>query len=193
MNPVSLALAPNRWPDGITEGFTMCEGLLSEGLLSPPSESHCTKPKNAPLSVAQSVSRAADRRFVWCKRPPPTAKPTGKGGGLRPPTFSNGFCCFRIQNCNEMALELVCGADFWCNRHCRTRPVFLEGFWGQVWPKINQKPKTYSNSNSMGRVPSPCLELPAPVPGGRMSALAPCRPARPPRRGGPRAQANRGQ
>ncbi len=40
-----------------------------------------------------------------------------------------------------MALKLVCGADFWCNRHCRTSPVVLEGFWGQVWPKISQKPR----------------------------------------------------
>ncbi len=40
-----------------------------------------------------------------------------------------------------MALELVCGADFWCNRHCRTSPVVLEGFWGQVWPKISRKPE----------------------------------------------------
>ena len=39
-----------------------------------------------------------------------------------------------------MALELVCGADFWCNRHCRTSPVVLEGLWGQVWPKICRKP-----------------------------------------------------
>ncbi len=39
-----------------------------------------------------------------------------------------------------MAFELVCGADFWCNRHCRTSPVDLECFWGQVWPKINRKP-----------------------------------------------------
>jgi hypothetical protein len=47
---------------------------------------------------------------------------------------------FRILNCHEMALELGCGADFWCNRHCRTSPVVLEGFWGQVWPKIGGKP-----------------------------------------------------
>ena len=40
-----------------------------------------------------------------------------------------------------MALELVCGADFWCNRHCKTSPVVLEGFWGQAWPKICQKPR----------------------------------------------------
>ena len=31
--------------------------------------------------------------------------------------------------------------DFWCNRHCRTSPVVLEGFWGQVWPKIDRKPE----------------------------------------------------
>ncbi len=40
-----------------------------------------------------------------------------------------------------MALELVCRADFWCSRHCRTSPVVLEGFWGQVWPKICRKPE----------------------------------------------------
>ena len=39
----------------------------------------------------------------------------------------------------KMALELVCRAHFWGNRHCRTSPVVLEGFWGQVWPKIGQK------------------------------------------------------
>ena len=42
--------------------------------------------------------------------------------------------------CQEMALEFVCRADFWCNRHCRTTPVVLEGFGGQVWPKICRKP-----------------------------------------------------
>ena len=47
---------------------------------------------------------------------------------------------FRIPNCNDMGLELVWGADFWCNRHCRTSPVVLEGFWGQGWPKIGRKP-----------------------------------------------------
>ncbi len=30
---------------------------------------------------------------------------------------------------------------FWCNRHCRTSPVVLEEFWGQVWPKICRKPQ----------------------------------------------------
>ena len=40
----------------------------------------------------------------------------------------------------KMALELVCGSDCWCNRLCRTSPVVLEGFWGQVWLKIGRKP-----------------------------------------------------
>ena len=47
----------------------------------------------------------------------------------------------RIPNCHEMVLELICGADFWCNRHCRTSPVVPEGSWGQVWPKIGRKPR----------------------------------------------------
>ncbi len=38
-----------------------------------------------------------------------------------------------------MALKLVCGADFWCNRHCKTSPVVLEGFWDQVWQKFCRK------------------------------------------------------
>jgi hypothetical protein len=37
-----------------------------------------------------------------------------------------------------MALELACGADFWCNRHCKTSPVDPEEFWG-IWPNIDQK------------------------------------------------------
>ncbi len=37
-------------------------------------------------------------------------------------------------------LELVCWADFWCNRHCKTSPVVLEGVWCQVWPNIGRKP-----------------------------------------------------
>ncbi len=46
---------------------------------------------------------------------------------------------FRIQNCDEIAFKLVCGAHLWCNRHCRTSPVVLERFWGEVWPKICRK------------------------------------------------------
>ncbi len=49
------------------------------------------------------------------------------------------LCRGGIEN-PELALELVCGADCWCNRHCKTSPVDLEGFWGQVCPKIGRKP-----------------------------------------------------
>ncbi len=42
--------------------------------------------------------------------------------------------------CHEMALELVCGADCWCNRHCKTSPVVLEGFWGESLAE--NRPKT---------------------------------------------------
>ncbi len=51
---------------------------------------------------------------------------------------------FKIANeplSHEMALELVCGVDLWCNRHCRTSPVVLEGLWGQIWPKTDRKPR----------------------------------------------------
>ena len=51
-----------------------------------------------------------------------------------------------------MALELVCGADFWCNRHCRTSPVVLEEFWGQVWPKIGRKPRSGTDISPRFRV-----------------------------------------
>ena len=43
------------------------------------------------LSVAQWSFRAGDPRFCGAKRPPPTATPTGKGGGLRPPPFPVSF------------------------------------------------------------------------------------------------------
>jgi hypothetical protein len=53
-----------------------------------------------------------------------------------------------------MILELVCGADFWCNRHCRTSPVVLEGCWGQVWPNLGRKPE-----NSEFRIANEPLRL----------------------------------
>ncbi len=39
-----------------------------------------------------------------------------------------------------MVLELVCGVDFCCNRHCRTSPVVLEsGFGATFGPNIGGK------------------------------------------------------
>jgi hypothetical protein len=34
---------------------------------------------------------------------------------------------------------LVCGGDLWRSRCCKTSPVDLEGFWGQVWQEIGRK------------------------------------------------------
>ena len=42
--------------------------------------------------------------------------------------------------CHEVAFELVCGADFWCSRHCKTSPVVLDCFGGKVWPKLSLTP-----------------------------------------------------
>ena len=41
---------------------------------------------------------------------------------------------FRIHNCYEMALELVCRTDLSCKRHCRTSPVVLDRFG--LWPNL---------------------------------------------------------
>jgi len=40
---------------------------------------------------------------------------------------------------HEMVSELVCGAVFLCNLHCKTNPADLGGCRGQAWPKIGQK------------------------------------------------------
>ncbi len=78
--------------------------------------------------------------------PPPTPGATGPApGGCR---AEPGVVRFWVPEGSRaeifgrhgMALELVCRADFWCNRHCKTSPVVLEGFRGQVWPKISRKP-----------------------------------------------------
>jgi hypothetical protein len=50
-----------------------------------------------------------------------------------------------ILGCHEMTLELVCGADFWCRRNCRTSPVDLEGFRGHGLAEI--QPKTDPNKS----------------------------------------------
>ena len=44
------------------------------------------------------------------------------------PEGSLARICWR----HEMALELVCRTDFWCNRHCKPSPVDQEGFRGRV-------------------------------------------------------------
>ena len=52
-----------------------------------------------------------------------------------------------------MVLELVCGFDCWCNLHCRTTPVVLEGFWDQVWP--SPPPPTDRPTNHRRRLDKP--------------------------------------
>ena len=72
---------------------------------------------------------------------------------------------FRIPNCHEMVLELVCGADFWCNRLCRTSPVVLEGLWG---PSLAEnRPKTGKNQNS--ELPVNRYEFPRSTPKTKIS------------------------
>jgi hypothetical protein len=44
------------------------------------------------------------------------------------------LCRGGVEN-RVFALELVCGPDFWCIRHCKTSQVF----WGQAWQKIGRK------------------------------------------------------
>ena len=56
-----------------------------------------------------------------------------------------------------MTLELVCGADFWCNRHCATSPVDLEGFWGQVWPGNDHKLQTIGKPHKFWTIFWPLL------------------------------------
>ncbi len=59
---------------------------------------------------------------------------------------------FRIPNCHEMALELVCGDDFCCNRHCRTSPVVLAGFGAKFGRKsAENRPKNQNFELPMNR------------------------------------------
>jgi hypothetical protein len=81
-----------------------------------------------PRSPAPKSGQIASRYPVRRDPSLPKRKPCHSG------TLPRG-----IEN-RELALELVCGADFWCNRHCKKSPLVLEGFWGQVWPKFGRKP-----------------------------------------------------
>jgi hypothetical protein len=50
-----------------------------------------------------------------------------------------------------MAIELVCRVLSWCNRHGKTRPVVLEGSWGQVWPIVGRKDDPTSSGQTAFR------------------------------------------
>ncbi len=103
--------------------------------------------KLGPSVLQNDVASACKEMFLLpCKvnktTNPKPSSPCARGGPvvLEGPQRFIGGGDFRIPNCHEMVLELVWGAGFWCNRHCRTTPVVLEGFWGQVWPQIGRKP-----------------------------------------------------
>ena len=51
--------------------------------------------------------------------------------------------------CQEMALELVCRADFWCNRHCRTSPVDLEKLGAKFGRKSVENRPEYSRPDCL--------------------------------------------
>jgi hypothetical protein len=46
-------------------------------------------------------------------------------------------------NLLESTNDFVCQAEFWCNWHCKTSTVDLEGFWNQACPK--NRPKSDPN------------------------------------------------
>ena len=74
---------------------------------------NCKKLKNKPSTSATSNFDVPKNR----RAPPgPLRGPEGPGGAPPEPP------------------------DFWCNRHCRTSPVVLEGFGGQVLAE--NRPKT---------------------------------------------------
>ena len=100
-------------------------------LLSPVWCPPVDSPRREPLALFSPVWGPPPLWFRVRVRARPKAQTNGKAS---PPAVEGGELI--IPNCHEMALELVCGADFWC----RTSPVVYEGFWGQVWPSIGRKP-----------------------------------------------------
>ena len=46
----------------------------------------------------------------------------------------------------------IWNGDFWCNRHCKRSHVVLDGFGGQVWPKIGREPPPSSAKTRPGFV-----------------------------------------
>ncbi len=76
-----------------------------------------------------SIFGATSFRLVLVKHQAFQSTPMTKRA--RPPRFSS-FASIRIP---PPPSPLLCrGVDFWCHRHCKTSPVDLHGFQGQVWP-----------------------------------------------------------
>ena len=90
---------------------------------------------------ALGSQQLSSRDFGTSRAHPQTCKTklqTRTGRTLDPWVLESSLA--RICGLHDMALELVCPAEFWCNRHCKTSPVDLEGYYGQVKPKIGRKP-----------------------------------------------------
>ena len=63
---------------------------------------------------------------------------------------------------HELALEFVCRAEFWCNRHCKTSHVDLDGFAGQVLLSIGQK-SAHRSSARQAMQPRPLVHISYPI------------------------------
>ncbi len=61
--------------------------------------------------------------------------------GIKPLLAVHRGADFRIPNCHEMVAELVWGLILGAIGTAGRAPVVLEGFGGQVWPKIGRKPE----------------------------------------------------
>ncbi len=120
------------------------EGLPKYGGRSPP---HFCRPSRGP-GAAQNFKNAPHKFRPDCLQAPGKLKIKNKikfPSAFGPESAPN--LRFPWDNCSpdpfwmhwrplfcspKMALELPSGADFGCNRHCKTNPVDLEGSRGQV-------------------------------------------------------------
>ncbi len=55
-------------------------------------------------------------------------------------------CDFRITNCHEIVLELVCGPDFCCNRHCKDEPRRSGGVLGAKFGRKSAENRKHQNT-----------------------------------------------
>ncbi len=73
---------------------------------------------------------------------PPNLQGSSSGPGKLDGSRSRGSC--------DMALELLSGADFGCNRHCKTNPVDLEGYGAQVLVVLGGVCKVFGSVGGLG-------------------------------------------
>lgn len=85
--------------------------------------------------VSRSMFNQCQTSFGKSSRPTPTLPnqdAIGKSACFSEPVsrFGNLHTVDGERNPCEMALELVSGSEFWCNRHCANNPIDLEGTSG---------------------------------------------------------------